>query len=64
MAGAVDRMSKMKKADIDILTPDKEKEFKKAVEKAKTAPPMHHTEANPIIRQAYRFLMKGKRVDI
>ena len=39
-----------------------EKEFDEAVKAAKKAPPMHHLEASPIIRTAFKLLMKGKKV--
>ena len=64
IAGAVHSLTKADKGDMLFKTEEEEKQFDEAVKKAKKAPPMHHTEASPIIRQAYKLLLKGKRVKV
>lgn len=64
IAGTVHSLTKANKDDMLFKSEDDEKRFDEAVKKAKSAPPMHHTEASPLIRQAYKYLMKGRKVRI
>lgn len=64
MVGAVHGLTKADKGAMLFKSEAEEKEFDEAVNKAKQAPPMHHLEASPIIRQAYKLLLKGKRIKL
>jgi len=60
-AHAVHKIAKADKKGMIFKTKQAEKEFDEAQKEAKKQPPLHHIEANPVIRQMFKKLMGKKR---